>query len=113
MRLKARDIEIFKLLNRYLYLRRTFIHVLLAEPIDAGWLRHRIGDLARMGYLTEPEQQKKTANYRYTPRVFQLGLKGKEVLAEHGHKITEWNANPHEFWHQLMVSDVVASVEIA
>jgi hypothetical protein len=113
MQITQRDIEIFKLLNRYRYLRRTFIHALLATPLEQGRLRHRIYSLAAAKYLHEPEQQKRSANYRYTPRVYELSPKGKEVLRDYSIPLIEWNASVNEFWHQLMISDLVASVEIS
>jgi hypothetical protein len=112
MKLTQRDIEVFKLLNRYRYLRRTFIHALLATPLEQGRLRHRIYALAAARYLREPEQQKQSANYRYTPRVYELGPRGKQVLQDHGAPLVEWNGTANGFWHQLMISDVVASIEI-
>jgi hypothetical protein len=113
MQITPRDIEIFKLLNRYRYLRRTFIHALLAAPSEQGRLRHRIYALAAAKYLSEPEQQKRSANYRYTPRVYELGPKGKQALQEYNIPLVEWKASVNEFWHQLMISDLVASVEIS
>jgi hypothetical protein len=113
MKLTQRDIEVFKLLNRYRYLRRTFIHVLLGAPLHAGRLRHRIGDLAAAGYLRLPVQQKNTANYNNRPAVYELGPKGKAALEDQGIAVNPWSGNPNEFWHQLMISDVVASIEIA
>jgi hypothetical protein len=112
MKLTQRDIEVLKLLNRYRYLRRTFIHALLATPLEQGRLRHRIYALAAAKYLGEPEQQKRSANYRYTPRVYELAPKGRQALQEHGIPLIEWNGSVNEFWHQLMISDLVASVEI-
>jgi len=113
MQITPRDIEILKLLNRYRYLRRTFIHALLAASSEQGRLRHRIYALAAAKYLSEPEQQKRSANYRYTPRIYELGPKGKQVLQEYNIPLVEWKASANEFWHQLMISDLVASVEIS
>lgn len=96
-----RDKDIFDLLNRYRYLRRTFIHHLLGHPVDAGRLRHRIGKLYHEGHLTRPEQQKQSANFRYSPKVYEL--KNPE---------RPWTGSPREFWHQLMISDIVASFQI-
>jgi hypothetical protein len=112
MKLTQRDIEVFKLLNRYRYLRRTFIHALLATPFEQGRLRHRVYALAAARYLREPEQQKQSGNYRYTPRVYELGPGGKQALQDHDIPLVEWNGSVREFWHQLMISDVVASIEI-
>lgn len=113
MEITPRDIEIFKLLNRYRYLRRTFIHALLAAPTEQGRLRHRIYALSAAKYLREPEQQKRSANYRYTPRVYELGPRGKETLEELSLPLVEWSGSVNEFWHQLMISDLVASIEIS
>ena len=112
MQITSRDIEILKLLNRYRYLRRTFIHALLSTPLDQGRLRHRIYALSAAKYLREPEQQKRSANYRYTPRIYELAPRGKEVLQEADIPLIEWNGSANEFWHQLMISDLVASIEI-
>ena len=81
MQITPRDIEIFKLLNRYRYLRRTFIHALLAAPSEQGRLRHRIYALAAAKYLSEPEQQKRSANYRYTPARLRTRPQGQASLA--------------------------------
>ena len=112
MKLTQRDIEIFRLLNRYRYLRRTFIHALLATPLEQGRLRHRIYGLSAAKYLSEPEQQKRSGNYRYTPRIYELGPRGKQALLDEGIPLIDWNGGANEFWHQLMISDLVASVEI-
>jgi hypothetical protein len=111
--LTNRDIEIFKLLNRYRYVRRTFIHALLAHNLDDDWLRHRIYDLSKCGYLREPSRQKQSGNYRYCPRIYELAPKGKAALVEHGIEVLTWNSRESEFWHQVMIGDVVASIEIA
>src|SRR5690348_15746865 len=113
MKLTPRDIEIFTCLNRYRYLRRTFIHALLGAPIAADRLRHRIYHLQDARYLREPERQKATAHYNNKPNIYELADKGKQALEERGISPTEWNSNPAEFWHQLMIGDVVASIEIA
>lgn len=112
MLLTQRDIEIFKLLNRYRYLRRTFIHALLATPLDQGRLRHRIYALSAAKYLREPEQQKHSANYRYAPRVYELDARAHAQLRDCGIELIAWKGD-HQFWHQLMVSDIVASIEVA
>jgi hypothetical protein len=108
LHLTPRDIEILKLLERYRYLRRTFIHALLAAPLDQGRLRHRIYKLKTHAYLTEPERQKNSGNYRYTPRVYELGPKGREEL-----NTFETPVKAHEFWHELMICDVLSSIEVA
>jgi hypothetical protein len=107
MELTPRDIEIFKLLTRYRFLRRTFIHALLATPLDDASLRRRIYKLSAHKYLHEPDRQKQSMNYRYTPRVHELGARGREELG-----VEEHPTKANEFWHQLMIDDTLASLEV-
>jgi hypothetical protein len=113
MELTQRDIEIFKLLTRYRYLRRTFIHALLATPLDDVSLRRRIYKLSAHKYLREPERQQQSKNYRYVPRVHELGARGYEELKYELGLIPEQKpVKAHEFWHELMICDILASIEI-
>ncbi|KJC62052.1 hypothetical protein UP10_01295 [Bradyrhizobium sp. LTSPM299] len=106
----AYNLETFKALDRYRYLRSNFV-----AAYHGGSQQHRkrdLGTLKRRGLLSAPEQQKNSANYRYTPRVYELSPKGKAALAAHGITPTHW-VGERQFWHQLMVADVVMSIEIA
>jgi hypothetical protein len=106
----AFNLETFKALDRYRYLRSNFV-----AALHGGSQQHRkrdLGVLRRRGLLSTPEQQKSSANYRYTPRVYELSTKGKAALAASGITPTHW-IGERQFWHQLMVADIVMSFEIA
>src|SRR3989442_10554032 len=108
--MKDRHLETFKLCDRYRYVRSNFI---------AGYhgtsFQHRkreLGPLTKQGLLHRPEQQKDSANYRCNPRVYELTPKSKAELMKLGVEPTAWKGERH-FWHQLMVADIVLSLEIA
>src|SRR5476649_1591112 len=48
----------------------------------------------------------------YSPRVYELAAKGKIELLASGGTATDWH-EARQFWHQLMVADIVMSFEIA
>jgi len=108
--MNAYNLETFKALDRYRYLRSNFV-----AAYHGGSQQHRkrdLGTLKRRGLLSAPEQQKGSANYRYTPRVYELSPKGKAALLASGITPTHW-VGERQFWHQLMVADIVMSIEIA
>ena len=106
----AYNTDTFKLLDRYRYARSNFI-----AAYHGGSQQHRkrdLGKLRRQGLLAAPDQQKDSANYRYSPRVYELTSKSRAVLSRGGTDLTKWKGD-RNFWHQLMVADVVLSLEIA
>ncbi len=106
--LSPRDLEIFKLLNRYRYLRSTFIHASVGGYKIA--LIKRLGTLFHDGYLDRPAQQWQAINARYMPAVYELGAKGAQALRSVGIAV---NSLPsQQFSHSLMVCDILASIEI-
>jgi hypothetical protein len=119
MNLTTRDIDTFKALNRYRYLRANFIHGLVGG--SKQHVQRRLGDaiikgkpygLLAEGLVSRPEQQKQSWNARYSPRVYELTQKSKAVLAQQGTELVEWKGS-RQFWHQLMVADIVSSFEMA
>jgi hypothetical protein len=68
--------------------------------------------MRRRGYIAAPDQQKNSANYRYSPRVYELGPRGKIELLASGGTPTDWR-EARQFWHQLMIADIIMSFEIA
>ena len=69
------NLDTFKALDRYRYLRSNFV-----AALHGGSFQHRkrdLGKLRRKNLLAAPEQQKDSANYRYSPRVYELAPKGK------------------------------------
>jgi hypothetical protein len=108
--MKERHIETFKLCDRYRYVRSNFIAAY--HGTSPQHRKRELGPLTKQGYLARPEQQKDSANYRYSSRVYELTARGKAELAKTGHEPTAWKGD-RQFWHQLMVADIVLSIEIA
>jgi hypothetical protein len=106
--LSPRDLEIFKLLNRYRYLRSTFIHALVGGYKVA--LIKRLGTLFHDGYLDRPAQQWQAINARYMPAVYELGVRGAQALRSVGVAVHPMPSQ--QFSHSLMVCDILASIEI-
>lgn len=108
--MEAYNLDTFKALDRVRYARSNFI-----AALHGGSQQHRkrdLGTLRRRGLLSLPEQQKDAANYRYSPRIYELAEKAKAALIANGVEITKWKGDRH-FWHQLMVADITLSIEIA
>src|SRR5665213_4632156 len=79
LELSARDIEIFKLLERYRYLRSTYIHAFVGGASEKRF-KERIGDLFHEGYLDRPEQQWDYARARYLPVAYENGAGAAQAL---------------------------------
>ena len=117
--LTGRDLAIFRLLDRYRYLRSTHLHA-LAGGKSAKRFAERLGHLYHEGgYVDRPAQQWQTINARYMPAVYGLGAAGERALAERGVAAA---ASPllrkgrtgeaRQYHHELMVCDIVSSIEI-
>jgi hypothetical protein len=114
--LSERDIEIFKLLERYRYLRSTFIHAFVGGASEAR-LKERLGDLFHERYLDRPEQQWTLANCRYVPAVYEMGEGGRRALREAGigdSKPWTWlgDGAHRQFAHSLMICEVLSSIDL-
>jgi hypothetical protein len=82
--LTERDIELFKLLDRYHYLRSNFLYAFLGGRSETRF-RERLGHLYHDGrYINRPKQQWQFANCRYMPVIYELDVKGEQVLREQG-----------------------------
>src|ERR1035438_4142062 len=106
----AYDLDTFKLLDRHRYARSNFL-----AAYHGGSQQHRkrdLGKLRKSGLLSAPVQQKDSANYRYSPRVYELTGKSNAALIRSGNDLTKWKGD-RNFEHQLMVADIVLSLEIA
>jgi hypothetical protein len=110
MLITPRDIEVFKALNRYRWLRANFIHRLAGG--SKQHVQRRLGWLRKEGYLGCPEQQKQSWSARCAPRVYELTQKSKALLQQNSIPVIHWQGERH-FFHQLMVSDIVSSFEIS
>ncbi len=114
--LTARDIEIFKLLSRYRYLRSTYIHAFVGGASETRF-KERLGDLFHEGYLDRPAQQWEFADARHTPVVHECGRAAVQALRAGGVALEGANTlladNPHrQFLHSLMICEALASLEL-
>jgi len=128
--LQARDIEIFKLLRRYRFLRSTFIWALLPPQLRGGSYKRfqdRLTDLfhetnTRHGaaYLDWPRQQRHAYNARYVPSIYALSPAGEALLADEAIRIDNVTdlvrggrmAASRAFPHTMMICDTLASLEL-
>jgi hypothetical protein len=118
--LSERDIELFRLLDRYRYLRSNFLYAFFGGASETRF-KERLGDLYHEGgYIDRPRQQWQYANCRSMPIVYELGNAGAQVLREHGSDERDSPLLAHgragacrQFAHAVMISDIMASVELA
>lgn len=116
--LTARDIELLRLLNRYRFLRSTFIRAFLAGSHQK--ITRRLRDLFDGHYVTRVHPQFRVGNLRSHPEVYELGHQGVAVLRALGlyspfDRVTirpGRNAPRHEFHHDLYICDLLASLEL-
>src|SRR3972149_5103033 len=117
--LTDRDIELFKLLNRYHYLRSNFLYAFLGGNSETRF-KERLGHLYHDGrYINRPQQQWQFVNCRYMPVIYELDDKGEQVLRDRGLMQCE---SPllkkgrmgayRQFAHELMICDFMASIEL-
>lgn len=114
--LTDRDIEIFRTLARYRYLRSNFIHTFVGGASETRF-KERLGDLFHEGYLDRPQEQWRLANNLNQPVVHELGKGARHVLSEAGIGDDEqrtWLRDiPHrQFEHSLMVCEILASIDL-
>ena len=117
--LTERDIELFKLLNRYHFLRSNFLHAFLGGNSETRF-KERLGHLYHDGrYINRPEQQWQFANCRYMPVIYELDDRGEQVLRERGlihcdsPLLKKGRMGAYrQFAHQVMICDCMASIEL-
>jgi Replication-relaxation len=115
--LQPRDLEIFRLLGRYRYLRSTYIHAFVGG--DKTKLIERLGRLYHEGgFLNRPAEQWQSINARCQPAVYENTAKAEE--AAHGLNVGERSVGlargrmepNRQFAHSLMICDILASIEL-
>ena len=115
LELSARDIEIFKLLQRFRYLRSTFLYAFVGGKNETRF-KERLGALFHDGrYINRPKEQWQFAGARYAPAVYELDRVGEAVLAElgiQGQRATSPSTTHHQFAHTLMIAETLASIEL-
>jgi hypothetical protein len=118
--LTERDFEIFRLLDRYRYLRSTHIHAFAGGKSQKRFIE-RLGDLYHEGgYVNRPAQQWQAINARYMPAVYELGDAGERALEQRG--LLGQTTSPllwkgrlgevRQYHHELMICDIMSSIEI-
>jgi hypothetical protein len=115
--LSERDLEIFRALRRYRYLRSTYLHAFAGGASETRF-KERLGDLFHEGFIDRPTKQWEFAEARYRPAVYELGERGRRTLAEFGGEDgaarTYLAASAHrQFLHATMICDCLASIELA
>jgi hypothetical protein len=106
----------FRLLERYRYLRSTSIHAFVGGASETRF-KERLGDLFHEGYLDRPEHKWTLANCRYVPVVYEIGEGGRRALRHEGAgdaKPWTWlgNGAHRQFAHSLMICEVLASIDL-
>jgi hypothetical protein len=115
--LTRRDMAIFQALDRYRYLRSTYLHA-FAGGSSVTRFKERLGDLFHEGHLERPEAQWQLADSRYQPVVYELGRGAQEILNVQDPadtaRATYLGPGAHrQFLHSLMICEVLASIELA
>lgn len=114
--LSPRDIELFRTLSRYRYLRSTYLHAFVGGA-SATRFKERLGDLFHEGYLDRPSQQWEFADARCMPIVYENGKGSTEALRACGSGLgadeRQMTGTAHrQFLHALMICEVLASLEL-
>jgi hypothetical protein len=117
--LTSRDIEVFQLLNRYRYLRSSFICAFFPSKAKKRTdIIKRLGDLYHElpHYVDRPERQYDYANATHLPAVYEIDQPAAEALKNHGVSFIPFDqriggAGRANFAHALMVCDILASIE--
>lgn len=113
--LTDRDMEIFRTLQRYRFLRSTYLHAFVGGISEKRFIE-RLGDLFHEGYLDRPAEQWRFADARCRPVVYEFGKGGLEVVGvgSDADAITWLRHGPHrQFEHALMICEILASLELA
>jgi len=117
--LTERDIDLFKLLSRYRYLRSNYLYAFLGGHSETRF-KERLGHLYHDGrYINRPERQWQFAKARYAPAAYELDDRGEQVLREQGLAqadsplLAKGRCGAYrQFAHQLMVCECMASIEL-
>lgn len=114
--LTPRDIEIFRQLSRYRYLRSTYLHAFVGGKSKTRF-KERLGDLFHEGYIDRPDQQWTFADARHQPAVYEIGTGARRVLADLGHApeaVTFLGTTAHrQFQHAVLICACLASLDLA
>jgi hypothetical protein len=111
-----RDLEIFRALARYRYLRSTYLHAFAGGASETRF-KERLGDLFHEGYVDRPEKQWECAGALHMPVIHELGERARQVLSDHGasdEARTFLASGTHrQFAHSILTCECLASIELA
>jgi len=115
--LTARDLEIFRVLRRYRFLRSTYLHEFAGGDSEKRF-KERLGDLFHEGFLDRPAEQWRFADCRFLPVVHELGRGGRDALVRTDGDLRDaitWlgDGAHRQFEHAHMICAVLASIELA
>jgi hypothetical protein len=115
--LTARDLEIFRQLRRYRYLRSSYLHAFAGGASETRF-KERLGDLFHEGFLDRPDQQWRFSDARSMPTLYELGEGARRVLCEREEDAedgrTFFASNSHrQFQHSVLICDCLASIELS
>jgi Replication-relaxation len=115
--LTARDLEIFRALAGYRYLRSTYVYAFAGGASETRF-KERLGDLFHEGFIDRPQQQWQFAEALHSPVVYELGDRARRLLAEYdgprnyAHTFLSQLAH-RQFKHAVSICDCLASIELA
>jgi hypothetical protein len=106
-----RDIEVFKVLDRFGLLPSDYIHAFVGGNVKA--LSRRLGVLSRKPnlYLLRPPQQRHHFAANHRPLVYQLDDRGIHELRARGVSLAP-KARVRNFNHQVTVAQIMALIEL-
>ena len=110
----ARDISVYKILNRYRYLPTRFVWRLLPDGVRGlsyKRFQDRLTTLYHEGFLNRPARQWWAVNARYKDCIYELDDGGRGVLRECG-VTPRRRGGGKNFSHQLLTNLVQSSMEL-
>jgi len=110
--LSAHDIAIFSALARYRYLPADYIHAFAGGNFKH--LIHRLNVLSREPnlFLNRPPQQRANADANRRRLIYELDQRGIHFLQQRGAEHLQRSRPPANFAHELMVCQMLASIEL-
>jgi hypothetical protein len=114
--LTVRDLEVFRTLEHYRYLRSTYLHAFVGGA-SLTRFKERVGDLFHEGFIDRPSQQWQFADGRHSPVVHERGERGARALRERGLALCAprtflKQAAHQQFAHSVAVCETLASIEL-
>ena len=103
-------LETFKTLERVRFGRSNLLAANYGGSMQH--LKRELGRLRNKGLLSKPRLQEDNKNYRSSSHIYELTPTAEKLLKQQGFNVTRWD-NQKNFWHRLMIADIMLLVEIA